>query len=208
MKPKHGWTLAGVVLGGVLAVMVLSRHSGPHLPVSAVPGGMRSNDAVSPPATAGLVATRPPATEVVSTEAGTDPAPVLGAKAPKPSPEKAPTSAPKQGKDPIKDPRAREALAWVGLDEEAEAYWAEAINDPHLSAQERQDLIEDLNEDGISDPKHPTLADLPMILNRLELIEMLGPQAMDKVNADAFMEAYKDLINLAYVAMGTGEPVR
>lgn len=103
---------------------------------------------------------------------------------------------------------AREALAWVGLSEEAEAYWQEAINDPSLSAQERQDLIEDLNEDGISDPKHPTVADLPVILNRLELIELLAPGAMDQVNADAFVEAYKDLVNLAYVAVGAGEPVR
>ena len=90
----------------------------------------------------------------------------------------------------------------------AEAYWLDAINDPALSAQERQDLIEDLNEDGISDPKHPTLADLPLILNRLDLIEVLAPDAMDQVNADAFLEAYKDLVNLAAVAVGAGEPVR
>jgi hypothetical protein len=28
------------------------------------------------------------------------------------------------------------------------------------------------------------------------IIEQLGPGAMDKVNADAFAEAYKDLVNL------------
>jgi hypothetical protein len=110
-------------------------------------------------------------------------------------------------KEPIKDPKAREALALVGLDPEAEAYWYAAINDPNLSAKERQDLIEDLNEDGLSDPKHPSPDDLPTILSRLELIEAVAPDAMDKVNADAFKEAYKDLVNLANVATGGGEPV-
>ncbi len=79
---------------------------------------------------------------------------------------------------------------------------------PHLSATERQDLIEDLNEDGISDPKQPVLEDLPLIMARLDLIESLAPEAMDEVNADAFAEAYKDLLNLALVALGRGEPVR
>ena len=35
-----------------------------------------------------------------------------------------------------------------------------------------------------------------------------APYAMDQVNLDAFQEAYKDLINLANLAMGGGEPVR
>ena len=111
-------------------------------------------------------------------------------------------------KEPLKDPVARAALAFVGMDAEAEAYWFEAINDPSLSAHERSDLIEDLNEDGLSDPKHPTEDDLPLIVNRLMIIERMGPDAMDAVNADAFQEAYKDLVNLAAVAMGSGQPVR
>lgn len=102
---------------------------------------------------------------------------------------------------------ARAALSFVGADPGAEAYWMEAINDAQLSADERQNLIEDLNEDGLSDPKHPTEEDLPLILNRLALIEDLAPDAMDKVNLDAFAEAYKDLVNLAEVAMGGGKPV-
>jgi hypothetical protein len=111
-------------------------------------------------------------------------------------------------REPLKDPVARAALAFVGMDAQAEAYWYEAINDPSLSAHERQDLIEDLNEDGLSDPKRPTVDDLPLIVNRLMIIEHVGPDAMDAVNADAFQEAYKDLANLAAVAMGGGEPVR
>lgn len=106
------------------------------------------------------------------------------------------------------DKLAREALSFVGLDPGAEEYWIEAINDPHLSADERQNLIEDLNEDGLSDPKHPTLDDLPVILSRLQLIEELAPGAMDQVNSDAFSEAYKDLLNLAELAQGRGAPVQ
>jgi hypothetical protein len=35
------------------------------------------------------------------------------------------------------------------------------------------------------------------VLSRLALIEELAPDAMDQVNADAFAEAYKDLVNIA-----------
>ena len=94
------------------------------------------------------------------------------------------------------DPLARVALSFVGADPEAEAYWMEAINDPSLPANERKDLIEDLNEDGLSDPHHPGPGDLPLIVGRLQMIEQLAPYAMDRVNAEAFMEAYKDLANL------------
>ena len=106
------------------------------------------------------------------------------------------------------DPLARVALAWVGMDEEAEAYWYDAINDPSLSAHERSDLIEDLNEDGLSDPRHPGAQDLPLIINRLRIIEWVAMDAMDEVNAEAFREAYKDLVNLAALVLGEGEPVR
>lgn len=122
-----------------------------------------------------------------------------------------PTSVPQNNQsnpDAPKDSIARLALAFVGADADAEDYWLAAINDPSLPANERQDLIEDLNEDGLSDPKHPSPEDLPLILNRLELIEEVGPYAMDKVNADAFIEAYKDLTNLALVAQGGGQPVQ
>jgi hypothetical protein len=111
------------------------------------------------------------------------------------------------GKEPLQDPIARVALSLVGMDPDAEDYWFAAINDLSLPPHERQDLIEDLNEEGLSDPEHPTLDDLPLIFSRLELIETIAPDAADDVNAAAFMEAYKDLLNLAELAMG-GEPVR
>jgi hypothetical protein len=101
-----------------------------------------------------------------------------------------------QPREQIGDPLAREALGWVGIDPTAEEYWIEAINDPALSAAERANLIEDLNEDGLSDPDDPTVDDLPLIMSRLQLLEELSPFAMDEVNADAFAEAYKDLANM------------
>jgi hypothetical protein len=104
----------------------------------------------------------------------------------------------------LQDPMARAALAFVGADPDAEMYWYQAINDPSLSAHERSDLIEDLNEDGLSDPRNPTPEDLPLILNRIQLIEAIAWDAVDEVNAAAFQEAYKDLVNLAFRVLGNG----
>ena len=104
---------------------------------------------------------------------------------------------PAKAKAPLQDPDARAALSLVGADPAAEQYWASAINNPDLPAGERKDLIEDLNEDGLSDPHHPGPQDMPLIWNRIQIIEELAPNAMDQVNADAFAEAYKDLVNLA-----------
>lgn len=96
----------------------------------------------------------------------------------------------------IQDPDAREALSFVGMDRDAEAYWIQAINNPDLPDDERKNLIEDLNEDGLSDPQNPAPEDMPLVLYRLRLIEALAPYAMDQVNFDAFMEAHKDLVNM------------
>jgi hypothetical protein len=74
--------------------------------------------------------------------------------------------------------------------------WVLAINNPNLPPDERKDLIEDLNEDGFHDPRNPTSDDLPLIQSRIAIIEQLAPAAMDDVNADAFREAYKDLVNM------------
>src|SRR5690348_2473627 len=55
------------------------------------------------------------------------------------------------GEEPLQDPIARVALSLVGMDPDAEDYWFAAINDLTLPANERQNLIEDLNEEGLSD---------------------------------------------------------
>ncbi|MBW8863665.1 MAG: hypothetical protein JF609_01855 [Verrucomicrobia bacterium] len=107
-------------------------------------------------------------------------------------PQQQSTGNPAKPKEPLRDPDARTALSLVGIDPDAEAYWVSAISDTSLPDQEREDLMEDLNEDGLSDPKHPGPEDLPLIVNRLAIIEEIAP------NADPFMqehlgEAYKDL---------------
>lgn len=136
---------------------------------------------------------------------GTPPTNALAGK-PQKSPSKTSNVA-SANKRELLDPLAREALSLVGADPEAESYWIDAIYDTSLPDKEREDLMEDLNEDGLSDPKRPGPQDLPLILNRLAIIEELAP------NADEFMlrhlgEAYKDLVNLAAITQGSGQPVR
>jgi len=104
------------------------------------------------------------------------------------------------GKQPLQAPEARDALCRVGFDPAAEVVWLGAINNQGLPAEERKDLIEDLNEDGFPDPRNITPADLPLIMSRIALIEELWPAAMDDVNAEAFREAYKDLVNMYFRA--------
>src|SRR5262245_5108084 len=53
----------------------------------------------------------------------------------------------------LKDPLARLALNLVGQDSAAEAYWLDAIFDPSLPDNEREDLMEDLNEEGLANPR-------------------------------------------------------
>jgi hypothetical protein len=98
----------------------------------------------------------------------------------------------------VKEGLGRQALNFVGADPAADAIWVWLINDPELSPKVRQDLIEDLNENGFSDGngRRPTVDDLPLIESRLLLIEEQAPFAMDEVNAAAFAEAYKDLANM------------
>ena len=95
-----------------------------------------------------------------------------------------------------KEQRGRDALAMIGHSPEADQVWIQTINDPTLSASARSNLIEDLNEDGLS-YRNLTRDDLPVIKYRIELVEGLRPYAMDKTNADAFDEARKDLVNMA-----------
>jgi hypothetical protein len=134
----------------------------------------------------------------IASEPPAAPAPVVAEPAPTPShaasPERRATPPAPEPSIPL--PVARVALSYVGADPDAELVWAYAINDPAMSAHARSDLIEDLNETGFPDPKNVTEEDLPLIVNRLALIEQFGPDAMDQTNADAFAEAYKDLVNM------------
>jgi hypothetical protein len=94
-----------------------------------------------------------------------------------------------------REPLARLALSYVGADAQANEFYQKAINDLTLTKGHRSNLIEDLNEDGLNF-RNLTARDLPMIENRILLIEQLAPHAADAVNAAAFKEAHKDLINM------------
>jgi hypothetical protein len=97
---------------------------------------------------------------------------------------------------PINEPAARQALLQVGASAAAERIWEQAINDTSLGANARRNLIEDLNETGFQNPRNLTMNDLPLIENRIALIERLAPDAIDDVNSAAFDEAYRDLLNM------------
>lgn len=60
---------------------------------------------------------------------------------------------------------------------------------------EREDLMEDLNEVGLSDPRNPNGYDMMLIENRLAVIEQIAPYA-DDFMLEHLGEAYKDLWNL------------
>jgi hypothetical protein len=94
-----------------------------------------------------------------------------------------------------KEPLARLALSYVGVDSQANQFYEKTINDLTLTKSHRSNLIEDLNEDGLNF-RNLTARDLPIIENRISLIEQLAPHAADPVNAAAFKEAYKDLVNM------------
>jgi hypothetical protein len=95
-----------------------------------------------------------------------------------------------------KEPLARTALNFVGADPQADEFYQRAINDHILTKSHRKNLIEDLNQDGFSDLKNLGAPDLPLVQNRIALIEQLAPSATDPVNIAAFKEAYKDLVNM------------
>jgi hypothetical protein len=99
--------------------------------------------------------------------------------------------------DPAKkEPLARVALNFVGADAQANEFYQKAINDLSLPNDHRRNLIEDLNQDGFVDRKNLSARDLPLIENRIALVEQLAPGATDPVNLAAFKEAYKDLVKM------------
>jgi len=203
-------------IGGAVAAIVVVSHWPPPQPQT--PAGVPPQASPAPPRTrtpgppqpppgraAALRAGQPnaPAEAAAPSDGSRTPAPPSGGPAPARSAQvSAAPAAPATGgnrgggKAQLQNPVARTALAFVGADPEAEEVWFGAINDPLLPANERKDLIEDLNEDGFPDPRNLTPEDLPVIVSRIQVIEELAPDAMDEVNADAFAEAYKDLVNM------------
>lgn len=105
-----------------------------------------------------------------------------------------------------KEPLARLALNFTGADAQANEFYQQAINDPVLTKSHRKNLIEDLNQDGFADSKNLGPEDLPLIQNRIALIEQLAPGATDPVNVAALKEAYKDLLNMRERVLGPKNP--
>ncbi len=198
MKTKIALIVLVMTAGIVCGVFILACHPQKKVAVSAEPKPVvQAVPAVEPPAAPEITSTDEP---VVVAEHTVKPAKHKAKKAKKSAQPKATTAQDGQSLVingyAVQDPDARLALSGVGADPEAEAYWSQAINNPNLPAEERKDLIEDLNEDGLSDPKHPSDADKVIIANRIQLIEEMTPSAMDPVNVTAFGEAEGDLLNL------------
>jgi hypothetical protein len=199
MTSRTATGLALVIACAVAGLMVLNRQTGRHAVPLTPP---TEPQAIREPASAQPNHVTTPAAPQEITAAPEQPIANTSPRQPNPltpANRKAPAAgnaAPLADEAVIPLPVAREALSFVGADPEAEEIWAQAINDPVLTPHQRQDLIEDLNEDGFPDPKNITLDDLPLILSRLALIEELVPDAMDEVNEAAFAEAYKDLVNM------------
>ena len=105
-----------------------------------------------------------------------------------------------------REPLARVALTWAGVDDHADQFYSAAIADPNLSPAARKNLIEDLNQDGFANPKKITAADLPLIQRRLALIEQLAPRTPDPVSTAAFAEAKKDLLAMRDKVLAAGGP--
>jgi hypothetical protein len=99
----------------------------------------------------------------------------------------------RQPAPPVVKPTAQEPLPQTPV-----VASTNAPQTPPAESSVQTKTLEDLNENGFSDGdgSRATVDDLPLIENRLLLIEQLTPGAMDEVNAAAFMEAYKDLVNM------------
>jgi len=198
------WVVA-LLIGCFVATVVIMR-------IYDARRGASSIATVPPVTTPKTVANKPkpPETSVAASEATAPEEPAPIAEAPKPATAERQKTAPRQAL-PAAPPTVQEmgasetvvpkdvafaALSCVGAVPEAEDVWLAAINDPGFNSETRNDLIEDLNENGFPDPDHLTMDDLPLIESRIALVEQHGPDAMDDTNAAAFMEAYKDLLNM------------
>ncbi len=98
-----------------------------------------------------------------------------------------------------REPLARVALAYVGASTQAAELFHTAVLDQTLKPDHRRELVEDLNQDGLSNEKNPTPEDLQIIANRYAITQSYLQQDYvqnDKVLNAAFKEANKDLRNM------------
>jgi hypothetical protein len=110
----------------------------------------------------------------------------------------------------VKDADSKEAIGRVGLtyvgsannqvNDQAIQLFHAAISDPTLTPDQRRNLIEDLNQDGLSNRRNPTPDDKKIIFNRYELAQTYLQQPYvqnDPVATAAFKEALKDLAQMS-----------
>jgi hypothetical protein len=98
-----------------------------------------------------------------------------------------------------KESLARLALTYVGASDQALDLYHKATLDPALKPDQRRNLIEDLNQDGLSNTRNPTPEDLKIIAQRYALTQTYLQQDYvknDKLLGAAFREADKDLANM------------
>jgi hypothetical protein len=98
-----------------------------------------------------------------------------------------------------KESLARVALAYVGANEQAATLFHAAVLDATLKPDQRRELVEDLNQDGLSNQKNLSPADLEIVSKRYALTQAYLRQdyvQSDKVLNAAFREADKDLANM------------
>lgn len=98
-----------------------------------------------------------------------------------------------------KEALGRVALTYVGANDQATELFHTAVLDTALKPDHRRELVEDLNQDGLSNKKDPSPADLEIIAKRYALTQAYLQQDYvqnDKVLNAAFREADKDLANL------------
>ena len=98
-----------------------------------------------------------------------------------------------------KEPLARLALAYVGANPQAEQLFHTAVLDGALTPDARRNLIEDLNQDGLSSKKNLSPEDLSLVTARYRLTQTYLQQDYvqgDRMLLEAFKEADKDLRNM------------
>ena len=104
-----------------------------------------------------------------------------------------------------KEPLARIALTYVGGDTQALELFHTAILDPSLLPDQKSNLVEDLNEEGLTNQKVPTPEDLQLIAKRYELTQAYLQETYvlnDETLHAAFVEADKDLHRMLEKAAG------
>lgn len=108
-----------------------------------------------------------------------------------------------------KEPLARLALAFMGANQQAGELFPTAVLDQALLPDQKRELVEDLNQDGLSNEKAPTPEELKIVANRYALTQTYLQQDYvlnDQVLSAAFREADKDLRNMLQKAAAAAAP--